>query len=131
MTDIPDTSPDESRVQMIARHEFAWPATTGSELTSVPADAEASFPLRLNFDLRGIRPGLTASVQPLWIKGTWYGSRKARHRLRGSDYQAVLDFSGRGPGHGTLPVFVTGPDSKHVVLEPDSVRVVLRGPDGG
>jgi hypothetical protein len=113
------------RQRMIFRHEVEWPVTSGSNLRSVPADAEATVEMPLSIRLVGPRPGLFTSLREHSVKGTWYGTRWNARRVRASDYHAILQFADRGPGHWTLPVLVTGPDSKHVIVEPDSIRVVL------
>ena len=114
------------RDQMIVRHEMTWPATPGAPRLPIPSDAESTLTLRLNLELRGIRAGLVPSFRTQSITATWRGRRSRAAAVYARDYQGVLDFSGRGPGAWTLPVLVTGPDSRRLVLEPDSVRVVLR-----
>ena len=114
------------RDEMIVRHEYTWPVTRGSALRSVPADAEATIPLKLDIEMRGIRRGLIPAVRPMSIQASWYGARSRAASVKVSDYQAIVEFGDRGRGQWTLPILVNGPDSEHLVLEPDSVRVVLR-----
>jgi len=100
-------------------------ATPGSVLVSIPIEVAEAKALELDLEVRGIRGELRAEVRPSSITATWRGARSRAASVDARDFHAVVDAGRRGRGQWMLPVFVSGPDAERLVLEPDSVRVVL------
>ncbi len=100
-------------------------ASPGSVLVSIPIDAAASKSLALDPEVRGIRGELRVELRPKTISATWHGPRAHAASVDARDFRAVVDAERRGRGTWTLPVRVLGPGAERLVLDPDSVRVVL------
>jgi hypothetical protein len=104
----------------------AWAhASPGSVLVSIPIDAQASKSLTLELEVRGIRGELRVEVRPPTIDATWRGPRSLSGTIEARNFRARVDADRRGRGIWTLPVVVSGAGAEHLVLRPDSVRVVL------
>ena len=100
-------------------------ATPGSVVVSIPIDAEASKELSLPLEVRGIRGELRAEPRPAAVTATWRGPRALLGTVDARTLRARVDADRRGRGLWTLPVTVTGPGSDRLVVEPESIRVVL------
>jgi len=100
-------------------------ATPGSVVVSIPIDAEASKELSLPLEVRGIRGELRAEPRPAAVTATWRGPRSLLGTVDIRTLRARVDADRRGRGLWTLPVTVTGPGSDRLVVEPESIRVVL------
>lgn len=100
-------------------------ASPGSVLVAIPIDVAATKALELDLEVRGIRGELRAEVRPPKITATWRGPRALSGAVDARDFRAVVDADRRGRGQWTLPVHVSGAGAEHLLLEPDSVRVVL------
>lgn len=104
----------------------AWAhASPGSVLVSIPIDVAVTKALALDLEARGIRGELRVELRPKTITATWHGPRGLAASIDAGDYQASIDAERRGRGVWMLPVRVSGPGAERLVLEPDSVRVVL------
>jgi len=100
-------------------------ATPGSVVVSIPIDAEATKELSLPLEVRGIRGELRAEPRPAAVTATWRGPRSLLGSVDARNLRARVDADRRGRGLWTLPVVVTGPGAERLVVEPESVRVVL------
>jgi YbbR domain-containing protein len=100
-------------------------ASPGSVLVSIPIEAASTKTLSLPVEVRGIRGELRADLRPTTITATWHGPRSLSADVDASDFRAIVDVQRRGRGPWTFPVHVSGPGAGRLVLDPDSVRVVL------
>jgi hypothetical protein len=100
-------------------------ATPGSVLVAIPIDVAETKALELDLEVRGIRGELRAEVRPPSITATWRGPRSLAPSVDARDFRAVVDAGRRGRGQWTLPVSVSGAGADRLVLQPDSVRIVL------
>jgi len=100
-------------------------ATPGSVVVSIPIDLEATKELSLPLEVRGIRGELRAEPRPAAVTATWRGPRSLLGTIDARNLRARVDADRRGRGLWTLPVTVSGPGADRLVVEPESIRVVL------
>jgi hypothetical protein len=94
-------------------------------VVSIPIDLEATKELSLPLEVRGIRGELRAEPRPAAVTATWRGPRSLLGTIDARNLRARVDADRRGRGLWTLPVTVSGPGADRLVVEPESIRVVL------
>ncbi len=125
-TDVLDITDQTSTVTRVVRVDLP-PGATSTTVSSVTvsvfiAPITGKVSANVPITLKGLSPGLTATISPDTVNVTLNGPLP---KLKDLSIRAVVDVTGQGPGSYILPVQVATPNDVTVQIAPADVTVTL------